>query len=244
MNTKTVLVTAAVLLGCFILGEFLLIKYNGKPLPQDNIPRGSVTTGSGAPLKYAILGDSTAVGRGGDYQKGIAVSSAEFLARNHAVTYQNFAVTGARTSDVLNRQLPQALQFKPDVVLISVCANDVTHLTSLGAIKQNLEQTIDELRTSNPNVSIVLTGAAQMGSVPRFPQPIRYLSKLRTERVNKVVDKIVRGKHVVLAPIAAKTGAAFAKNPDLFAPDKFHPNTKGYNLWVPVIEQALSEATH
>jgi hypothetical protein len=35
----------------------------------------------GETLRYLVLGDSTAVGQGGDYEQGIAVEAARYLAR-------------------------------------------------------------------------------------------------------------------------------------------------------------------
>lgn len=219
--------------------EALYIKYAGKPVPVPDIPRGVQTIGDGEPLTYAVLGDSTAVGQGGEYEDGIALSTARFMADGRKVRLQNFAISGARAADVLRGQTEQAAAIKPDVVLLAVGANDVIHLTSFSEVRSNMAKIIDTLYAANPEVKIVLTGSPQMGSVPRFPWPVSAYAKVRTGQVNEIMAALAEEKRVVFAPIAAKTGPIFYEHPELFAEDLFHPYTEGYDTWVPVLKEAF-----
>lgn len=223
----------------FVAVEFLFIKFNGQNVPVPNIPREKQTIGSGKNINYVVLGDSTAVGQGGEYSKGIATKTAEFLAKDRQVNLQNFAVSGARTSDVLAKQVDEAAKLNPDIALISIGANDVTHLTSIQSVESDMKKIIKKLRIVNPALKIVITGSPQMGAVPRFPQPVRYIAKLRVSTINKMFIKLASEEKVTFAPLAEKTGPIFAKNPRLFAKDKFHPNNEGYAVWVPVLTDAL-----
>lgn len=243
-HKKLIMITAtlAALISLTVGSNIYIIRNNGKPVPVPTIPRVSVTIGSGQSLSFLILGDSTAVGQGGDYSKGIAISAAELLAESRTVTYQNFAVSGARVNDALQKQLPQTAGLKPDIVLISVGANDVTHMTSLKAVKSDTIKIIDQLRKQNADVKIILTGSPQMGSVLRFPQPSKLLARLQTDRINTVFETIVKEKELIFAPIAQETGPIFLRDPSLFAEDKFHPNNAGYATWKPVITEALERA--
>jgi lysophospholipase L1-like esterase len=82
---------------------------------------GAVAFGSSGPtITYVVLGDSTAAGVGGNYDSGIAISTARALATRNIVTMTNFAITGARIRDVRERQLPMAARLRPDLVLLSV----------------------------------------------------------------------------------------------------------------------------
>jgi lysophospholipase L1-like esterase len=215
---------------------------NGSPVARPTVPSGSQTIfGKGSPLRFVVLGDSTSVSQGGEYSRGYAVQTAEYLAQRTTVTWANVGVSGARAKDVAEKQVPQVLKYKPDIALVAVGANDVTHGTPVMAVKKSLSVTIDQLRQANPKVHIILTGAPDMGSVPRFPQPLRWYMGARTNALNKMVTRLSKEKHVAFAPIAEKTGQAFRANPKLFAADKFHPTTEGYELWVPVIIAALPE---
>ncbi len=81
-----------------------------------------------------------------------------------------------------------------------------------------------------------------MGAVPRFAQPLRALAGQRTRQLNVVFRAVAREQGLTLAPIACETGPGMRADPTRFAPDRFHPNERGYALWVPVLTHALDEA--
>ena len=124
--------------------------------------------GAGTPLLYVVIGDSTAAGRGGNYERGIALSTARHLAASRPVTMVNLAVSGAKVRDVVKNQLPQAVRLKPDVVLLAVGANDVTHFTASGAVSSGLSSILDQLSAARPGLRIVLTGSPAVGTARRF----------------------------------------------------------------------------
>ncbi len=247
MTIKLYVLVAAVgivlALAVFVLAEFLIVVLNGTKVPAPSIPRGPQMLGSGPALSYVVMGDSTAIAQGAPYAEGYALYSAEHLAENHRVQFVNLGVSGARAQDVAASQAGQAASYKPDIVLIAVGANDVTHLTSNTSVAASMQTVIDILRRANPAVKIVLTGAPAMGSIPRLPWPLKQLAGSRTRSLNDgVFAPLAARDHLTFAPIAAKTGAAFAADPTLFAADKFHPNARGYALWRPVVTEALDQA--
>jgi lysophospholipase L1-like esterase len=231
-----------VVLGAFACFEVAWIAWCGERVARPNIGQQAQTIGAGSPLTYVVLGDSTAVAQGGDYHLGYAMALAAYLGIEHRVTWANVAVSGARATDVATKQAPQAAAYKPDLALIAVGANDVTHLTNIGAARQSLRSTIAQLRKANPSVRIVLTGSPDMGAVPRLPQPLRWFAGRRTTSFNVMVKQLSAQQHVTFAPIAEKTGSTFRAHPGLFAADRFHPTTGGYNLWTPVLVRAVDEA--
>jgi lysophospholipase L1-like esterase len=242
-KSMVVAIILSTLLLVFMLFEVLWIMFNGTVVQMPQINRNAQTIGSGNKLTYLVMGDSTAVSQGGEYVKGYASTSAKYLSKNYLVTWVNVGVSGARAKDVASMQLAKATVHKPDLVLIAVSANDVTHLTSIGSVQKSLTTTIDDLRQANSKVQIILTGSPDMGSVPRFAQPVRWYMGKRTVEINHMVAKLAKEKGVIFAPIAEKTGSTFRAHPELFAADKFHPNTQGYELWNPVIQGAIDAAT-
>ncbi len=209
-------------------------------LLQSEVP---LTAGNaGPPLRYAVLGDSTAAGVGAAAEDGIAVLTARHLGLTHRVSMRNLGVSGARMRDVLETQLGEAERLTPDLVLLSVGANDVTHLTSIPAMRRRLRAIVGRLRAASPGVRIVVTGAPDMGSPPRVPWLLRGVATLRTRMVNRMFVAEARRLHLVFAPIAADTGPLFRRDRTLFADDRFHPNTRGYAAWVTVLDDALARA--
>lgn len=219
-----------------------LLARRGPAVPFTPPSSAPTRLGSGPPLEYVVLGDSTAAGQGAPYDRGIALATARHLAATHRVTLTNLAVSGARMRDVAIDQAPAAARRRPDVALIAAGANDVTGLTGVDSVTRSLEATVRELRAANPRVAIVVTGAADMGSIPRLAQPLRAVAGWRTAQINRAVERLVREHDLVLAPIARATGPAFRRDPSLFAEDRFHPNARGYATWVPVLVKALDRA--
>ena len=193
-------------------------------------------------LRYVVLGDSTATGRGAPYDRGIAVATAGHLAARRPVTLTNLAVSGARFGDVRRDQLPPATRSRPDIVLVAAGANDVTSLTPVGSVPADLEVIVDRLRAVRCDVAIVVTASPDVGAVPRLAQPLRAVAGWRTHQVNGAIEAVVRERGLVLAPIAARTGPLFRADRSLFAADGFHPSAAGYATWVPVLEAALDRA--
>lgn len=199
---------------------------------------------SGQTLRYVVLGDSTAAGVGAPYWDGIAVQTARHLGRGHRVTLHNFAVSGARVRDVLEEQIPQAEAVRPDLVLISAGANDVTHLTSIPSMRRRLREIAGRLRAANPQVRIVVTGAPDMGSPPRIPWLVRWAAALRTKMANRMFRSEADALGLVFAPIAEQTGPLFRRDRTLFHPDRFHPNARGYATWTAVLNESLVRAVN
>ncbi|GAC1429527.1 MAG: SGNH/GDSL hydrolase family protein [Thermoanaerobaculia bacterium] len=203
--------------------------------------RAPVTFGSqGSALAYVVLGDSTAAGVGADYEDGIAIGTARTLGLSQRVTMTNLGVSGARIDDVVREQLPAAVKLRPDVVLLSVGANDVTHLTFVRSMRASLQRIVRELRLANPAVRIVVTGSPDMGAPPRIPAFLRGIASWRTKRVNRMFEEEAGASNLTLAPIAAETGPLFRRDHSLFAADRFHPNQRGYATWIAVLNRALT----
>jgi len=206
-------------------------------------PRAFGATDAERPrLRYVVLGDSTATGRGAPYDRGIAVATAGHLTARRPVTLTNLAVSGARFGDLRRNQLPAAVRSRPDIVLVAAGANDVTGLTRVGSVRADLEKIVDRLRAARCDVAIVVTASPDVGAVPRLAQPLRAVAGLRTNQVNGAIEDVVRERGLVLAPIAARTGPLFRADRSLFAADDFHPSAAGYATWVPVLEAALDRA--
>lgn len=197
---------------------------------------------SGQHLIYLVLGDSTTAGVGGQYDRGLAVTTARELGRQYRVTMTNLSVSGAQMRDVRRLQLADVEALRPDIVLLSAGANDVTHLTPVGSMRRDLREIVQRLRAVNPAVRIVITGSPDMGAPPRIPWLLRGLASHRTKVTNRMFEREAAEQQLTFAPIARTTGPLFRADHSLFAADRFHPNDRGYATWFPALHQALAEA--
>ena len=226
-----------------VVGVEIVLAFRNRGEPFKFSASRTKTIGSGPELTYVVMGDSTAVGQGGDYDLGIIEATAQHLAKNYTVNVFNFAESGAQTADVLRDQLPLAIEKKPDIILLVVGANDVTHVTPHRALKKDLNTIVDQLVASNCKVKIVLTGAPQMGVSPRFGPLISTMANFQTNRVNKVFKQIITDRNLTFAPIADKAGPIFVAAPEkYFANDEYHPNNAGYGVWIPIINESIDQA--
>ncbi len=231
-----------VLLVVILLVEVLMVISIKQPTFKNPDRAAQVLGTTGEKLTYVVLGDSTGAGRGADYKRGVAIQTAKYLAKKRKVKFVNLSVSGGTTRDVLIEQIPHVSVYKPDLVLLAVGSNDVTHLTLGKSLEKDLNLIIEDLIKTNCNVKIVVTGAAEMGAIPLFPQPLQYIAGLRTQQLNKIFGRVAEEKNITFAQIAYETGPLFKKYKSLFASDGFHPNESGYATWLPVLNKSIDGA--
>jgi lysophospholipase L1-like esterase len=224
-----------------VFGVEIFMALQGKKEPAYvNPSHEPVLIGKEGPLlKYVVIGDSTGAGEGAPYSSGVAIGTAQHLALRYRVSLYNFSISGSTAKGVVRDQLAEAALLKPDLVLLCVGANDATHFTSSAKLHSALEIIVTMLRASSPEVTIVVTGCPQMGSVPRFAQPLRWFAGTQTARINRVFSAIVSERHLAWSHIADRTGSIFQQDPTLFWEDKFHPNARGYAVWLKVLDETL-----
>jgi lysophospholipase L1-like esterase len=226
---------AAAVLGVEVqLGRIQPSSSYGPPLALSGlVGRGNVT-----PLRVTWLGDSTAAGVGASGRDGALPRQVAALDTGPE-QLTALAVSGARVSDVVRDQLPHV---PPDaeVVLISVGANDVVHLSAIGSFRQRYAKLLKALP---PKASVVLLGIPDMGSPTRLDQPLRAIVGWRGRAFDGVVRALARAHHTGYVDIAGRTGAAFRHQPGrYFFRDHYHPDDAGYRLWAAAVTPVLAAA--
>lgn len=192
------------------------------------------------PYTIVVLGDSTAHGIGVDRpEQSFGALVARVLARRRgAVRLVNLGVSGARADDVLARQLPDAAALDPDLVLLSVGANDVTGWTDRADYAGRMTQLLEALERTGARV--VVLNVPAIVTAPLLPLPARLLFDVRTHRYNDRLRPLVRGREgALLVPIYEETREPFERDRTNFAADQYHPSPKGYALWAEIILRAL-----
>jgi len=191
----------------------------------------------GAGRRIVWLGDSTAAGVGASSSSGTLLSQVADGLTAPGISVTDLAVSGARVADVLADQVPKVAEQRPDLVLISVGANDTIHLTGRGAFRRTYEELLGALPRGVP---VVLLGVPDMGAIPRFAQPLRAVAGWRGRHLDAEVRRVAARAGAVYADIAGPTGPAFRRHPDrYFAADEFHPSDAGYGLWADAVLNVL-----
>jgi lysophospholipase L1-like esterase len=205
------------------------------PTPFDHDGR---IGGDGAdPLRMVWLGDSTAAGVGASGpDTAMPRRVAEALERPVELTVR--AISGARVDDVVDHQVRGLAALRPDVVLISIGANDVVHLTSVDSFRHGYR---DLVAAIPEGALIVVLGVPDMGAVPRFAQPLRTIAGWRGSRLDGVAVDIARDAGALYVDIAGETGPVMRAEPGRrFASDRYHPSDDGYVLWASAVVDVLA----
>ncbi|WP_068262354.1 SGNH/GDSL hydrolase family protein [Janibacter limosus] len=201
--------------------------------PFDGAPDDDGVYGAapGDPVQLLVLGDSTAAGMGADnrYQTiGAILSTGLAAIMGRPVELTNEAVVGAESSD-LSAQLSRALARvdRPDVAVILVGANDVTHKIDRAVSVQHLQRTVRYLRTLD--IPVVVGTCPDLGTVEPVPFPLNKLLRQwsRELATAQTVAAVEAGARTV--SLADLLGPEFAASPKImFSQDRFHPSPAGY----------------
>lgn len=212
-------------------------------LPAESAPPIDTVIGqeTGAPLRLAILGDSTAAGVGAnDRADTVAARIAAGLAADgRRVTVAGVAAPGARAAE-LSRQVTRGLSGQPHIAVILIGANDATHVTRLSSVERDLASAVQTLRKAH--VLVVVGTCPDMGAARAFARPLRDLVGWRGRQVAEAQIRAVRREGGVAVDLAAQTGPVFRADPGTLSKDLFHPSADGYRLWAAALLPAIRKA--
>ncbi|NUP32815.1 MAG: SGNH/GDSL hydrolase family protein [Streptomycetaceae bacterium] len=183
----------------------------------------------GSPIRFAVIGDSSAAGLGVSdplRTPGALIAGGLAAVAERPVQLVNVAKSGAQSAD-LERQTTLALAAEPEVALIMVGANDVTHQVRPADSVRRLEQATRRLLASG--CEVVVGTCPDLGTLEPIAQPLRYIARQwsRSLAAAQTIAVVEAGGRTV--SIGSLLGPEFAARPgELFGPDRFHPSEKGY----------------
>ena len=199
---------------------------------RDETPDSTGWYGRGRPgpaIRIALLGDSSAAGYGVERVEdtpGAHLASGIAAQADRRVHLRELAVVGAESSD-LAAQIDVALHTRPDVAVILIGANDVTHSVRPSHSVRHLAEGVRRLRGAG--VAVLVGTCPDLGTVKPIAPPLKQVARSWSRRLAAAQTIAVveaGGRSVSLATIL---GPEFAAAPALlFGPDQFHPSADGY----------------
>ncbi|MEV5956281.1 SGNH/GDSL hydrolase family protein [Streptomyces sp. NPDC051987] len=184
------------------------------------------------PIRLTMLGDSTAAGQGvhrAAQTPGALLASGLAAVAERPVELRNVALPGAQSDD-LDRQVALVLgpaSVVPDVCVIMIGANDVTHRMPPTRSVRHLSSAVRRLRTAGAEV--VVGTCPDLGTIEPVRQPLRWLARRASRQLAaaQTIGTVEQGGRTV--SLGDLLGPEFAANPrELFGPDNYHPSAEGY----------------
>jgi lysophospholipase L1-like esterase len=190
----------------------------------------------GPALKVALLGDSSAAGYGVDRVEetpGALLASGLARRADRRVYLREFAVVGARSSD-LGPQIDRALPVTPDVAVILIGANDVTHGMLPSASVRHLSEGVRRLHDAG--VEVVVGTCPDLGTIKPIGPPLKQVARTWSRRLAAAQTIAVLEEEGRTVSLGSILGPEFAAAPALlFGPDQFHPSADGYRSLAAVL---------
>jgi lysophospholipase L1-like esterase len=208
---------------------------NAEGDPPD--PTGYYGRGRPGPaIKVALLGDSSAAGYGVERVEetpGALLASGIAERADRRVYLQDVAVVGARSSD-LDGQIDQCLPNEPDVAVILIGANDVTHRVLPSASVRHLSEGVQRLHEAG--VAVLVGTCPDLGTIKPIAPPLKQVARVWSRRLAAAQTIAVLEQDGRTVSLGSILGPEFAAAPAvLFGPDQFHPSAQGYRSLVQVL---------
>lgn len=200
--------------------------------------------------RYMALGDSLVAGYGAlPVTQGYVyrLYREEVFDKIPHTLFSNAGVPGVTSKQVLDHQVPQAIQaFRPSVITITVGGNDLLRILKgenpslvLSEFQANFAQILGALRTALPNTRIYVSN---LYTIPQIPG---------ADDVVPVFNEIVAGVAALYnVPVADVYGAFLGRRGLLLierpgaAPDEVHPTNAGYEVMAEAFEALVGKPRH
>lgn len=198
-------------------------------------------TGSGAPLRLLVIGESTAAGVGaahhGEALAGeLAVRLAAKLGRR--VFWRVLGENGATARRAL-RLLEASHDAQADLAVVVLGVNDVLEQTSAARWQRDVTALVAALHARTGVREVILLEVPPLAHFPALPRPLRDVLGADARRLDAA---LARTATRLDAPARRVRHYRFAFDGarEFFARDGFHPSARGYARWAELIADRLA----
>lgn len=179
-------------------------------------------------ITLTVIGDSAAFGTGDFDSEGNPRGWGHYLAEvfEGSCNYFNFSRPGAKSKEVVEVQLPRAMETNPDICAVIVGGNDMLRNGfDPKALYENISSTSLELMSRGSE--IIMVELHDPGQLLRIPRLLKRVLRRRVDAVNDVYYKVAEELDIILI----RTRSI----PDVHHPrhwhiDRMHPGPFGHQL--------------
>ena len=179
------------------------------------------------PIELAVLGDSTAAGYGVHRERdtpGARLAISISMIARRPVRLTSVAVVGAESTGLAAQV--ELLGGTPDIAVIMIGANDVTHRIKPADSVRALSDAVVTLRARS--IDVVVGTCPDLGTIKPIAQPLRYVARRLSRRLAAAQTVAVVEHGGVTVSLGDLLGPLFAERREMFSEDRFHPSAEGY----------------
>jgi lysophospholipase L1-like esterase len=179
-------------------------------------------------VTFAVLGDSAASGVGDSDANGVTRGWAYYLIQSFTepIVFSNLSRPGAQSAEVLEHQLPIALELQPDICAVIVGGNDaLRNGFDPQKYHQNMRKILSQLQESGTH--ILLLQLHDPTKIVKLPKLLGQILLRRINAVNQAIDKLAREFDVEVLRTRRISGIYERK---VWHIDRMHPSKYGHQL--------------
>lgn len=226
----------------------LLVALAGCAQSQSSQPGSSSASGSstraktGTPITYVAIGasDTFGIGTNDPYDDNWANDLAILLGPNH-VHLINTGIPGITIHDVLNIELPIAVDAHPGLVTIWLGVNDIAANVPISSYAADLNTLFRSLRASSPHARIAIANIPDLTLLPYFSGSDPAKLRSQVQAYNAVISADVQRYSAVLVDLTQES-FNIQSHPEYISNDGLHPTSIGYEQLARLFYAALSAA--
>ncbi|MGW7366890.1 SGNH/GDSL hydrolase family protein, partial [Streptomyces sp. NPDC054841] len=182
------------------------------------------------PLRFAALGDSLTEGVGdrvdGAWRGWAALLAVGVGEPGRPAEFRNFAVSGALTRDVDEKQTPNAVAYGPDIAAVVVGVNDtLRHTFDIHDLAVRLNKVCAAL--SERGTRLITACLPDPGAMLGLPAPLARPLARRQRGVNAVVHALSERYGALHLHIA---DATWVEDRTMWSADRLHPGERGHRM--------------
>jgi lysophospholipase L1-like esterase len=236
------LVKKGALAGAVVLGLEALYAFL-RPAPDlpEFDPSGEFGDPATPPLRVVVLGDSSVTAPGVDHPDQIWVRIiCQRLAERHHVALKSVAVGGSTVRTVLDSQLEAAILSDPDLILLSIGANDAIRGIPLRRFERDLDHLVADL--ADTGAIVIQSGVGDLGTIPRLYPPLRGLMTRRSLAYDRVHHRVARRHGTLVVDQRSDDRRAWLRDRSLWSDDLFHVSASGHARWAETVWKTVEPA--
>lgn len=200
------------------------------PKQEEFDPSATFGDAANPPIRVAVLGDSTVTAPGVGGPDEIWISRiCRKLAASFRVELKSFAIGGSMAHNLVAEQLEPALAFEPDLVILSVGANDALKGVTARVFEENLDRLVAGFTAAG--ATVIQSGVGDLGTIPRLLPPLRHLLSRRALQFNTVHERVAERHGSWVVPQRDSPMELWRDDRGMWSADLFHVSARGHEVW-------------